>query len=53
MPQMAPMWWTMINLSVTTIIMVMVTLMFFQKNYMKKLEQTTYKTNIEQKNWKW
>nr|YP_010710148.1 ATP synthase F0 subunit 8 [Stephanitis nashi]WCS41448.1 ATP synthase F0 subunit 8 [Stephanitis nashi] len=53
MPQMSPMWWTLIYTVSTMIFLSTMILMFFYKNNLnKKLKIMNYfnKTN---KNWKW
>nr|YP_009488369.1 ATP synthase F0 subunit 8 [Tingis cardui]AWD31628.1 ATP synthase F0 subunit 8 [Tingis cardui] len=51
MPQMAPMWWTMIYMSTVTMLLMMMIMMYFQKsNSMKTKSINFLKKN---KNWKW
>nr|YP_008854355.1 ATP synthase F0 subunit 8 [Corythucha ciliata]AGM48379.1 ATP synthase F0 subunit 8 [Corythucha ciliata]WRW11496.1 ATP synthase F0 subunit 8 [Corythucha ciliata] len=51
MPQMSPMWWTMIYGSTLMSIMIMMTMMFYWKN--NKIIKSNMKIMFNNKNWKW
>nr|UBQ33985.1 ATP synthase F0 subunit 8 [Cysteochila lineata] len=51
MPQMAPMWWSLMYLLSLTTVFLMVVMMFFNKN--QKSNTMKSKINIKSINWKW
>nr|AKP94523.1 ATP synthase F0 subunit 8 [Macracanthopsis nodipes] len=52
MPQMAPMWWTMLFISFNISFLMMMTIIYFQTDLGPKLsKKLTSKTN--NLNWKW
>nr|ATL58808.1 ATP synthase F0 subunit 8 [Stephanitis chinensis] len=52
MPQMSPMWWTMIYISSITILFSNMIIMYFYKNNMKSISKINF-LNKTVKNWKW
>nr|UPL65988.1 ATPase subunit 8 [Isometopus sp.] len=52
MPQMAPMWWTMLFMSFIIMFMLYNTLMYFYNIYETKTKTTT-KSSTKNMNWKW
>nr|YP_009488356.1 ATP synthase F0 subunit 8 [Metasalis populi]AWD31615.1 ATP synthase F0 subunit 8 [Metasalis populi] len=53
MPQMSPMWWTLIYISSISILFLNVIIMFFYKNSMNKMNLVKNKKVCMSENWKW
>nr|UPL65601.1 ATPase subunit 8 [Rhopalus maculatus] len=51
MPQMSPLWWETLYIMFIMVFMIMIMIMYHNKNY--KLKNTSYKKKINQLNWKW
>nr|AFI23555.1 ATP synthase F0 subunit 8 [Stephanitis mendica] len=52
MPQMSPMWWTLIYISSITILFLNMIIMYYYKNSTKSMNKMKYLNN-NVKNWKW
>uniref|UniRef100_A0AAU7YT69 ATP synthase F0 subunit 8 n=1 Tax=Rhopalus latus TaxID=238591 RepID=A0AAU7YT69_9HEMI len=51
MPQMSPLWWEVLYIIFIMMFMVMIIIMYYNKNF--KLSSSIYNKKINQSNWKW
>uniref|UniRef100_A0AAU7YRW0 ATP synthase F0 subunit 8 n=1 Tax=Rhopalus nigricornis TaxID=3151526 RepID=A0AAU7YRW0_9HEMI len=51
MPQMSPLWWEMLYIIFIMMFMIMIIIMYYNKNF--KLKSIIYNKKINQLNWKW
>nr|WGT86848.1 ATP synthase F0 subunit 8 [Sclomina erinacea]WGT86861.1 ATP synthase F0 subunit 8 [Sclomina erinacea]WGT86874.1 ATP synthase F0 subunit 8 [Sclomina erinacea]WGT86887.1 ATP synthase F0 subunit 8 [Sclomina erinacea]WGT86900.1 ATP synthase F0 subunit 8 [Sclomina erinacea] len=52
MPQMAPIWWTMLFIMFNTTLIIMMTMMYFQVDTQPKTKKQ-FTSTIKYYNWKW
>nr|YP_009731645.1 ATP synthase F0 subunit 8 [Neoplerochila paliatseasi]QHR79419.1 ATP synthase F0 subunit 8 [Neoplerochila paliatseasi] len=51
MPQMAPMWWSLMYMFTLTTLYLMMIMVFFNKNQKESMKSN--KINFKNNNWKW